>query len=83
MRTLGTTYMIVVAMGLVVGAMLATGCESDARTGALIGAGIGAAAGAGLDHNNRGRGALIGAGVGGAGGYMVGNESDKDKSGDY
>ena len=59
---------------------LAGGCQSDAQTGGLIGSGIGAAAGAGIDHNNRGRGALIGAGIGAIGGYIVGNESDKNKA---
>lgn len=57
-----------------------TGCENDAQTGALIGAAIGAAAGAGIDHDNRGRGAAIGAAVGGGGGYILGNESDKNKT---
>jgi len=56
------------------------GCQSDAQTGGLLGAGVGAAAGAGIDHNNRGRGALIGAGVGAVGGYIFGNESDKNKA---
>lgn len=72
-----------VGLGLMIGATLMTGCETDAQTGALIGAAAGAALGAGLDHNNRGRGALIGTAVGGAGGYMAGNESDKKKSGQY
>lgn len=54
------------------------GCNS-AQTGALLGSAIGAAAGAGIDHNNRGRGALIGAGVGAVGGYIVGNEIDKSR----
>lgn len=55
------------------------GCESDAQSGAFLGSMIGAAAGAGINHDNRGRGALIGAGVGAVGGYIVGNESDKKK----
>lgn len=78
-----TTRMLAAALTLMIGATLMVGCESDARTGALIGAGAGAALGAALDHKHRGRGALIGAGVGTAGGYMVGNESDKQKSGQY
>lgn len=56
------------------------GCQSDAQTGALLGSAVGAAAGAGIDHNNRGRGALIGAGAGAVGGYLIGNESDKNKA---
>ena len=43
------------------------GCETDAQTGLLIGSAIGAAAGAGIDHDNRGRGAAIGAGIGAIG----------------
>ncbi|MEX2671840.1 MAG: glycine zipper domain-containing protein [Phycisphaeraceae bacterium] len=57
-----------------------TGCQSDAQTGGLLGAAVGSAAGAGIDHRDRGRGALIGAGVGAVGGYIVGNESDKNKA---
>lgn len=68
---------------LVSGAAFSTGCDSDAKTGALIGSGVGAAAGAAIDSKNRGRGALIGAGVGGAGGYIVGNERDKSKTDNY
>ena len=58
--------------------LILTGCNS-AQTGALLGSAIGAAAGAGIDHNNRGRGALIGAGVGAVSGYIVGNEVDKSR----
>lgn len=57
-----------------------TGCQSDAQTGGLLGAAAGSAAGAGIDHRDRGRGALIGAGVGAIGGYIIGNESDKNKA---
>ena len=78
-----STKMMAPTLILVIGATLMVGCETDAGTGAVIGALGGAALGAGLDHNNRGRGALIGAGVGTAGGYMIGNESDKKKSGQY
>jgi hypothetical protein len=56
------------------------GCQSDAQTGALLGSAVGAGAGAAIDHDNRGRGALIGAGIGAVGGYIVGNESDKNKA---
>ncbi|MFX0201387.1 MAG: YMGG-like glycine zipper-containing protein [Candidatus Hodarchaeota archaeon] len=53
------------------------GCESDAQTGALIGAGVGALADQAIGGDTEGT--LIGAGVGAAGGYMIGNESDKKK----
>jgi outer membrane lipoprotein SlyB len=53
------------------------GCESDAQTGALIGAGVGALAGQAIGGDTEGT--LIGAGVGAAGGYIIGNEQDKKK----
>ena len=83
MKRRKTGWVSLAAAVLICGTITTGGCDSDAKTGTLIGAGLGAALGAGLDHKNRGRGALIGAGVGGAGGYMVGNESDKKKSGNY
>lgn len=43
------------------------GCENDAKSGAI----------AGGDSDNL----LIGAGIGAVAGYLVGNESDKKKSG--
>jgi hypothetical protein len=73
-------HSFVLIAALTVTSAMVAGCQSDAQTGALIGSGVGAAAGAGIDHNNRGRGALIGAGVGAVGGYIVGNESDKNKA---
>ncbi len=72
------SFVLIAAVAISSG--MIAGCQSDAQTGALIGSGVGAAAGAGIDHNNRGRGALIGAGVGAIGGYIVGNESDKNKA---
>ena len=72
------TMVLLAAMSTAV--TLTGGCQSDAQSGGLLGAGVGAAAGAGIDHNNRGRGALIGAGIGAIGGYIVGNESDKNKA---
>ncbi|MBA7657892.1 hypothetical protein ES703_65835 [subsurface metagenome] len=54
------------------------GCESDAQTGAglgaLAGAGVGALAGGDTEST------LIGAAVGGGAGYMIGSESDKKKT---
>ncbi len=52
-----------------------TGCESDAQTGAIIGAGIGAVAGQAIGGSSEAT--LIGAAVGGGAGYLVGNEADK------
>lgn len=65
---------------LIVGVfLLATGgCESDAQTGALLGAGIGALAGQAIGGDTEGT--LIGAAVGGGIGYVVGNEGDKKKA---
>lgn len=54
------------------------GCANDAQTGTVVGtlagAGIGQLAGRSTEAT------LIGAAVGAAGGYMIGNESDKQKS---
>ncbi len=67
-----------IIIAVLVGSLtVAVGCETKAQTGGLGGAAVGAAAGAGIDHNNRGRGALIGAGIGAVGGYIIGNEMDK------
>ena len=63
---------------LVPGSLFLAGCESDAQTGATIGAlagaGIGALAGGDTEAT------LIGAGVGAGAGYMLGNEGDKKKA---
>ncbi len=67
------TILLVVAVSF--GLVSVAGCESDAQTGALIGAGVGALAGQAIGGDTEGT--LIGAGVGAAGGYMIGNESDK------
>ena len=67
------TILLVFAVSL--GLASVGGCESDAQTGALIGAGVGAIAGQAIGGDTEGT--LIGAGAGAAGGYMIGNESDK------
>jgi len=54
------------------------GCDSEAKTDSLIGAGIGAGLGSLIGGDTEG--ALIGAAVGGGAGYMVGNEADKKKA---
>ena len=57
--------------------LLISGCESDAQTGALIGAGVGALAGQAIGGDTEAT--LIGAGIGAGGGYIIGNEQDKKK----
>jgi outer membrane lipoprotein SlyB len=69
------TILLLFAVSL--GMVFIAGCESDAQTGALIGAGVGALAGQAIGGDTEGT--LIGAGVGAAGGYMIGNEQDKKK----
>ena len=71
-----TTILTVSIVGIVL--ILAAGCESDAQTGALIGAAAGAGVGqlAGGDTEAT----LIGAAVGGGTGYIIGNEGDKKKA---
>ncbi|MFA5424747.1 MAG: glycine zipper domain-containing protein [Phycisphaerae bacterium] len=69
------TVMLAIAL---LGLLIATGCQSDAQTGALIGT----AAGAGIGQLAGGHteSTLIGAAVGGGVGYILGNEQDKQKS---
>jgi hypothetical protein len=70
------TILIVVAVSS--GLAIFVGCQSDAQTGAAIGAlagaGIGQLAGGSTEAT------LIGAAVGGGAGYMLGNEQDKQKA---
>jgi uncharacterized protein YcfJ len=76
MRTDLTT--ILVATSICALLALSVGCESDAQTGA----GVGALAGAGIGQLAGGdtESTLIGAAVGGGAGYMIGNEQDKKKT---
>ena len=63
-------------------ALLASGCQSDTGTGALIGTGVGAVAGAIIGNNMGGHettGALVGAGVGAGTGALIGAASDNHK----
>ena len=62
---------------LVAVAIIAGGCQNDARTGALIGSLAGAGVGQLASGNTEAT--LLGAAVGGGAGYMIGNESDKNK----
>jgi hypothetical protein len=57
---------------------LTTGCETDAQNTALLGTAVGAGVGALAGGDTEG--ALIGAAVGGGTGYIIGNESDKQKT---
>jgi hypothetical protein len=68
---------ILMVVTVSLGFSFVAGCESDAQTGALIGAGIGALAGQAIGGDTEGT--LIGAGAGAAGGYIIGNEQDKKK----
>ena len=69
-----------VAVGVLgLSVMWSAGCQSDAQTGALFGAAAGAAIGAGVKHGDRGKGAAYGAAIGATSGYVIGNESDKQK----
>jgi len=65
-------------VGVSLGSAFFAGCESDAQTGAAIGALAGAGIGqlAGGDTEST----LIGAAVGGGAGYMIGSEQDKKKT---
>ena len=69
---------VVVAVVVSLGLVFVVGCESDAQTGA----GVGALAGAGIGQLAGGstESTLIGAAVGGGAGYMIGNERDKKKT---
>ncbi len=62
---------VVISTGL----LFNLGCESDAQSGA----GIGALAGAGIGQLVGGdtKSTLVGAGIGAGAGYMIGNEQDK------
>jgi len=57
--------------------MVLAGCESDAKTGSLIGAGVGAGVGQAVGRDTES--SLIGAAIGAGAGYILGNESDKKK----
>ncbi|HIJ69985.1 MAG TPA: hypothetical protein HPP87_01325 [Planctomycetes bacterium] len=75
-------YLVTFAIPATLAVMLAifTGCETDAQNTALLGTAVGAGVGALAGGDTEG--ALIGAAVGGGTGYIVGNESDKQKTRD-
>jgi hypothetical protein len=68
---------ILIVAGVGFGLLLSGGCQNDAQfgsaVGSLAGAGIGQLAGGDTEST------LIGAAVGGAAGYMIGNESERQK----
>ena len=55
----------------------APGCQNDAQTGALIGAGVGLLAGQAIGGDTEST--VIGAAAGAGLGYVIGNEADKAK----
>ena len=67
---------ILIALIISTGFFIA-GCETQARTGALIGTGVGALAGQAIGGNTRST--VIGGAIGAGAGYIIGNETDKDK----
>jgi len=70
------TTLIMVLIGLML--IFIVGCQSDAQTGAALGALAGAGVGQIAGRNTEST--LIGAAVGGTAGYILGNEGDKKKS---
>jgi len=61
--------------------VFSVGCDSDAKTGAVVGGGIGAGTGAIIGHQSgkTGQGALIGGAIGAGTGLLLGNAQDKKK----
>ncbi len=57
------------------------GCQTDAQTGSLFGAGLGALAGQAIGHDTGAT--LLGTAIGASVGYVIGNESDKQHYGGY
>jgi outer membrane protein OmpA-like peptidoglycan-associated protein len=80
-RTSRSSSVAVVALLIIIGPLLWTGCESLSNTeqGALIGSGAGGAAGAAVGRAAGGtaEGAIIGAVIGGAAGAIIGQRMDR------
>ena len=70
-RTMRRLSLLIVSVSM----LMSGGCESDAQTGGLVGAGIGALAGQAIGGDTTGT--LIGAAAGAGIGYVIGNEGDK------
>ncbi len=75
-RTMRRASLFIVSVSM----LMFSGCESDAQTGGLVGAGIGALAGQAIGGDTEGT--LIGAAAGAGIGYVIGNEGDKEKARD-
>ena len=71
-----TLARIFVALLAILTMISCTGCQSEAQTGATVGALMGA--GVGQVLGNDAQSTLAGAAIGGAAGYMLGNEADKE-----
>ena len=69
-----TKYTITLTALLII-AIAVSGCENDAGTNALLGAGLGAGIGAIAGGDSSA--IMTGAAIGGGAGYILGNESDK------
>jgi uncharacterized protein YcfJ len=71
------SLLLIVGFFIIIAVVFTAGCESDAKTGALIGGLAGAAVGQAAGGDTEAT--LIGAGVGAGAGYIIGNEQDKKK----
>jgi uncharacterized protein YcfJ len=67
-------FNLIVCIGLSI-SLLVSGCDSSAKTDALIGTGVGALIGQAVGGDTGAT--LIGAGVGAGAGYLIGNHQDK------
>ena len=70
--------LVTILIMVIVTQVFTAGCQSDAQTGAAMGTAAGASVGqmAGGDTESTLIGALVGGGIG----YIIGNESDKEKA---
>lgn len=67
----------ILGMIVLIGLLFNVGCESDAQTGGLIGAGTGAIAGQAIGHSTEAT--LLGTAIGGGAGYVIGDQRDRKK----
>ncbi len=70
--------MTIIAVAGLVAVGFTSGCESEAKTDALIGTGLGV--GIAALTGGDGSDLLVGAAIGGGAGYVLGNEADKKKA---
>ena len=78
-QTLYFSYVLTICLCALV--VLTAGCQTDAQTGGLAGAGLGALAGQAIGGDTKST--LIGAGIGAGVGYIIGNEKDKKATQNY